>query len=175
MSQFTDLCILLGCDYLEPVKGVGPKTAFKLIKEHGDLKTVLKYLLEKNPPEEEVAGKRKGGIQIPEYWPWEEAKKIFEKPDVLPANEVELEWRAPDVDGLVQFLVNEKGFNEERVRKGAEKLAKFLNVKQQGRLDGFFSSNPKSISKQDGGKGGRKRGAELGESKGPSTKKSKKK
>jgi hypothetical protein len=44
----------------------------------------------RNPPEEEVAGKRKGGIQIPEYWPWEEAKKIFEKPDVLPANEVEV-------------------------------------------------------------------------------------
>ena len=47
---------------------------------------------------------------IPEEWPWEEAKKIFEKPDVTPANEVELEWRNPDIDGLVQFLVNEKGF-----------------------------------------------------------------
>ena len=54
--------------------------------------------------------KKRGGVVVPEYWPWEEAKKIFEKPDVLPANEVELEWKAPDVDGLVQFLVNEKGF-----------------------------------------------------------------
>lgn len=53
---------------------------------------------------------RKGGVGIPEEWPWEEAKKIFEKPDVTPADEVELEWRNPDVDGLVQFLVNEKGF-----------------------------------------------------------------
>lgn len=29
------------------------------------------------------------------------------------------------------------------MRKGAEKLQKFLNAKQQGRLDGFFSVKPK--------------------------------
>ena len=34
-------------------------------------------------------------------------------------------------------------FSEDRVRKGAEKLQKFLNSKQQGRLDGFFSVKPK--------------------------------
>jgi hypothetical protein len=33
--------------------------------------------------------------------------------------------------------------SEERVRKGAEKLTKFLNSKQQGRLDGFFTVKPK--------------------------------
>jgi flap endonuclease-1 len=61
----------------------------------------------------------------------------------------------------VQFLVNEKGFkyvlrhffifllnitgffSEERVRKGADRLQKFLNAKQQGRLDGFFTTKPK--------------------------------
>jgi len=36
--------------------------------------------------------------------------------------------------------------SEERVRKGAEKLQKFLNTKQQGRLDGFFSMKPKEKS-----------------------------
>jgi flap endonuclease-1 len=54
--------------------------------------------------------KKRGGVQVPEEWPWEEAKKLFLKPDVLPADEVELDWRAPDVDGLVKFLVSEKGF-----------------------------------------------------------------
>jgi flap endonuclease-1 len=43
-SQFIDLCILLGCDYLEPIKGVGPKSALKLVKEHGNLKEVVKHL-----------------------------------------------------------------------------------------------------------------------------------
>jgi hypothetical protein len=34
--------------------------------------------------------------------------------------------------------------SEERVRKGADKLAKSLNTKQQGRLDGFFTTVPKT-------------------------------
>ena len=32
------------------------------------------------------------------------------------------------------------------MRKGAEKLSKFLNAKQQGRLDGFFTVQPKAPS-----------------------------
>lgn len=48
--------------------------------------------------------------------------------------------------------MNEKGFNEERVRRGAEKLAKGLGAKQQGRLDGFFTAKPKAET-EDKGKG----------------------
>jgi flap endonuclease-1 len=47
MSQFIDLCILLGCDYLEPIKGIGPKSALKLVREHGGLKGVVEHLREK--------------------------------------------------------------------------------------------------------------------------------
>jgi hypothetical protein len=43
------------------------------------------------------------------------------------------------------------GYSEDRVRKGAEKLSKFLNTKQQGRLDGFFTV--KSKDPAPGGKG----------------------
>lgn len=34
--------------------------------------------------------KKKGGIVIPEEWPWEEAKKVFETPDVTPADQIEV-------------------------------------------------------------------------------------
>ncbi|KAL1950568.1 hypothetical protein VTO73DRAFT_5692 [Trametes versicolor] len=185
MSQFTELCILLGCDYLEPIKGVGPKSALKLIREHGSLGKILEHLKEKAAEKEEAAEegkKKKGGVQIPEEWPWEQAKAIFLKPDVTPADELELEWKSPNVDGLVDFLVREKGFNEERVRKGAEKLAKFLNAKQQGRLDGFFTAKPKASPKKsdkpaEKGKGkGTKRKADDKDLKGAgSSKKTKKK
>jgi hypothetical protein len=51
--------------------------------------------------------------------------------------------------------------SEERVRKGAEKLQKFLNTKQQGRLDGFFSVKPKDkptpVAKSDSKTRGTKR------------------
>ncbi|EPT05148.1 hypothetical protein FOMPIDRAFT_1027354 [Fomitopsis schrenkii] len=181
MSQFIELCILLGCDYLEPIKGVGPKSALKLIREHGNLGAVIEHLREKATAKEDAAKdedskKKKGGIAIPEEWPWEEAKKFFEHPDVTPAKDVDVEWNSPDVEGLVQFLVTEKGFNEDRVRKGAEKLAKFLNAKQQGRLDGFFAAKPKEApakGKDDAkGKGkGTKRKADDKEKKGAGTSK----
>ena len=38
----------------------------------------------------EEGKKKKGGISVPEEWPWEEAKKIFEKPDVIPADDVQV-------------------------------------------------------------------------------------
>lgn len=38
----------------------------------------------------EEGKKKKGGVFVPEDWPWEQAKKLFEKPDVLPADEVEV-------------------------------------------------------------------------------------
>lgn len=147
------MCILLGCDYLEPVKGVGPKTALKLMREHGSLEEIVKFIKGKmeeraaenaalaaeeseSEPESEEGGdmvvnsdgeevqvtpkkktpkKKKGkkpsaGMQIPEHWPWEEAKKLFITPDVVKADDLEVEWKKPDVEGLVEFLVREKGF-----------------------------------------------------------------
>jgi flap endonuclease-1 len=45
--------------------------------------------------------------------------------------------------------------SEDRVRKGAEKLSKFLNAKQQGRLDGFFTVKPKANEEEKDIKGGK--------------------
>ncbi|KAF9648177.1 PIN domain-like protein [Thelephora ganbajun] len=166
MSQFIELCLLLGCDYLEPIKGVGPKTAYKLMQEHGSLGKVLEHLRSKATAKQdddaEEGKKKRGGIHIPEEWPWEEAKKLFESPDVTPADQTELEWKEPDIEGLVDFLVREKGFMEDRVRKSCEKLTKAVNSKQQGRIDGFFAVKPKenaasaSKPKAKGGKGNSK-------------------
>jgi 5'-3' exonuclease len=94
LVQFIELCILLGCDYLEPIKGVGPKSALKLLKEHGSLEAVVEHLREKQASredaEEEDGKKKKGGVHIPEDWPWEKAKELFLKPDVTPADDLEV-------------------------------------------------------------------------------------
>mmetsp|Transcript_20737 Transcript_20737/g.33796 ORF Transcript_20737/g.33796 Transcript_20737/m.33796 type:complete len:307 (-) Transcript_20737:4330-5250(-) len=44
MEQFIDLCILCGCDYCPTIKGIGSKTAMKLIKEHGTLEKAVASL-----------------------------------------------------------------------------------------------------------------------------------
>ncbi|RDW73696.1 Flap endonuclease 1 [Coleophoma crateriformis] len=135
-KQFVDLCILLGCDYLDPIPKVGPNTALKLIREHGSLEKVVEWI--KSDKKEKYA--------IPEDWPYADARELFFKPDVRPADhaECEFKWEAPDVEGLVQFLVTEKGFSEDRVRTAAAKLTKNLKSSQQARLEGFFKPIPKT-------------------------------
>ena len=44
MSQFIDLCILMGCDYCDTIGGVGPKRALSLIKEHGSIEKIIENL-----------------------------------------------------------------------------------------------------------------------------------
>lgn len=126
-EQFIDLCILLGCDYCESIKGIGQATAFKLIKEHGSLDNIVEWI--KN---------NKTKYTLPENWPFDEARQLFMNPEVTNASEISLKWKEPDVDGLIEFMVKQKGFSEDRIRSGAEKLKKGLKGGVQGRLDGFF-------------------------------------
>jgi flap endonuclease-1 len=43
-EQFVDLCILCGCDYCSTIKGIGPKTALKLIKQHKSIERIIEVL-----------------------------------------------------------------------------------------------------------------------------------
>lgn len=139
-KQFVDLCILLGCDYLDPIPKIGPNTALKLIREHGSLEKIVEYI--KNDP--------KGKYTLPDDWPYLDARDLFFEPDVRPADDplCDFKWDKPDLDGLIQFLVNEKGFSEERVRSGASRLEKDLKSSQQSRLEGFFKPVPKTAEEQ---------------------------
>ena len=42
--QFIDLCILMGCDYCDSIKGIGPKRAIELIKQHRSIDNIIKHL-----------------------------------------------------------------------------------------------------------------------------------
>lgn len=142
MDQFIDLCILLGCDYCETIRGVGPVTAFDLIKAHKSIENIIEHI-ESNP---------KSKHKIPENWPYKEARELFKTPEVLKGDEVDLKWVEPDVEGLVDFMVRQNGFSDQRIRDGAEKLKKSLKSGTQGRLDGFFSvvqSNNKRPVKEE--------------------------
>lgn len=146
-KTFIDLCILLGCDYCETIKGVGPVTALKLIKEHGSIENIVKFI-EENP--------EKTKYKLPEVWPYDEARELFLNPEVTPCSEVSIKWKEPDLAGLTQFMVNEKGFSEDRIKSGVEKLKKGLKSGVQGRLDGFFKVVPKRKAEEPKAKGKKK-------------------
>jgi len=155
-EEFIDLCILLGCDYCDSIRGIGPKRAIELIQKHKNIETVVKNI-------------DTAKYTIPESWPYERARELFKEPEVTPGEKVDLKWTEPDIDGLIKFMVEEKGFTEERIRNGAKKLSKARQGSTQGRLDGFFkvlSTTPKrkaedtkgSAKKKGKGAGGFKRG-----------------
>lgn len=111
-EQFIDLCILLGCDYCDTIKGIGATTALKLIREHKTIEKVIENLGSK--------------FIVPEDWPYQDSRELFFKPDVIDPEECDFKWEAPDVEGLTKFLVLEKGFAEDRVKGGVAKLNKGL-------------------------------------------------
>ncbi|XP_071447721.1 flap endonuclease 1 [Hetaerina americana] len=150
-NEFIDLCILLGCDYCDSIRGIGPKRAIELIRTHRSLENVLEKLdKSKYPP--------------PPDWIYKDARVLFQKPEVTDADKIELKWESPNEDGLVKYLCGDKGFNEDRVRNGAKKLLKARGSGTQGRLDSFFKtiapppgSTPPQKRKVDDKKGSAKK------------------
>ncbi|XP_025114870.1 flap endonuclease 1-like [Pomacea canaliculata] len=131
MDQFIDLCILLGCDYCDSIKGIGPKRAVELIRQHKNIENVIKNLDSKKYP-------------VPEDWMYKEARKLFQEPEVTDIESLELKWTEPDEEALVEFMVKQHNFNEERIRNGVKKIQKARGGSTQGRLDTFFSVVSKS-------------------------------
>lgn len=76
-KQFIDLCILLGCDYTDSIRGIGPKRAIDLINEHKSLETILKNIDTKKyvPPEE---------------WNYEGARNLFVEPEITDPNTLDV-------------------------------------------------------------------------------------
>ena len=68
-EQFVDLCILCGCDYCSTIKGIGPKTAFKLIKQHKSIETVIE------------AVKKEKKYEIPADWVEMKVPKVKDEND----------------------------------------------------------------------------------------------
>jgi len=127
--------MLLGCDYLDPIPKIGPATAYTLIKTHGTIAAVVEKI-------------RSGELKytMPADYPHEDARELFLHPDTRNADapECDFKWEKPDVEGLVKFLVEEKGFSEDRVRAGATRLSKSSGTQQQSRLEGFFKVQEKT-------------------------------
>ena len=126
-DQIIDIAILLGTDFNPNgigIKGIGPKTALKLIKENENLENILKL-----PKMSEATI----DFDI------DNIRKIFQDPVIT--NEYDLNWSSPNVDGIIEFLSGERGFSEARVRNALAKvLKKSEDKKKQPTLDSFFGS-----------------------------------
>lgn len=52
----------------------------------------------------------------------------------MTCDDTDLKWTDPDEENLVEFMVKEKGFNEDRIRNGIKKLMKSKKQSTQVRI-----------------------------------------
>ncbi len=113
-EQLVDMALLIGTDFNEGIKGIGPKKALKLIREHGDLETAQEAA---NLDLEDV----------------DEVRRIFLEPNVT--DDYRLVREEPDGDGILEFLCQGFDFAEARVRTAIRRLEEGAASQSQSRLD----------------------------------------
>jgi flap endonuclease-1 len=106
--------LLMGTDFNpDGIKGIGPKIALKLVREHDTLEEILE--------DEKVD--------------WESEKDPYRIVDFFmnpPVVEKDYSFESPDEERIKEILVDEHDFSEDRVESGLEKLEKALESRQSG-------------------------------------------
>ncbi len=113
-EQLIDIAILTGTDFNpDGIKGLGPKTALKLVKTYGTLESALPHIKNAEFP---VDPKK--------------IREIFSHPTIT--DDYKLEWKDLDTRGIVDFLCRERDFSEDRVNKVFERIQESTK-KQKGK------------------------------------------
>jgi flap endonuclease-1 len=113
-EQLIDVGILIGTDFNpNGIRGLGPKTALKLIKEHSTLENAIPHIKNAAFPVEP-----------------QQIREIFLYPQIT--DNYNLEWKKPNVDGIVDFLVRQKDFSEDRIKNAVERMQEGI-AKQKGK------------------------------------------
>ncbi|HDN83468.1 MAG TPA: flap endonuclease-1 [Candidatus Altiarchaeales archaeon] len=110
-EQLVDLAILVGTDFNEGVKGIGPKKALKIVKENRISQLKLDFDIES-------------------------IREIFLKPKIT--KEYTINWKKPNKDKIIEFLCEEHDFSRERVEKAANKLSQYFSELSQPTLSKWF-------------------------------------
>lgn len=98
-----DLALLVGTDFNDGVKGIGPKKALKLVQEHGRIEHMPAPIRE-SLGDPAIIG---------------EARRIYLAPDV--SSSFDIRQTKPDLDGLVRFLCDDHEFGRARVTAAIER------------------------------------------------------
>lgn len=144
-EQFIDMCILCGCDYTTKIGGMGPQTAYKMMKKHGNLEDVLTELQ-----------KRPDKYEIPEgdNFDYVKARHLFlHSTDEEDRDEIKAKIRAttPDLTNLILMMrstkLGEKYFDE--IQKSY--MFYMSNIKKHLPMNSreLFIERPSSPPKED--------------------------
>jgi len=124
-EQLVDMAILIGTDFNpEGFEGIGPKKAYQLIKKYGSL--------------DELISRRKIVWQF-DVTP-DEIRNIFLNPPIT--DNYTIEFKYPDVEGVMEFLIEEYNFSRKRVQKELNEALRKIETEfkgiKQASLSEFF-------------------------------------
>ena len=114
-EQLIDLAILIGTDFNEGVKGIGPKGALKLLRRHGRI--------EELPP----------NVRSRVSERFESGRRIFLEPNVV--SDYDLRYGGLREEELYRFLCEERDFSERRVETVVERMRLFYSARRQAGLE----------------------------------------
>lgn len=116
-KQLVDMSILIGTDYNEGVKGIGPKISLKLIKKSGNIENALSTYGGENPPTfDEI----------------EEIRRIFLTPEIT--NDYDIKWALPNNEKVIKILVDKHYFSQERIEPIIKKFSNIDKIMRQKTL-----------------------------------------
>jgi len=119
LEQLVDLAVLVGTDFNMGVRGIGPKTALKLIQKHGALENLPTEIKERLPQDYQVI------------------RTLFSHPEVT--DDYDLRFSPADEEVLIQFLCVERGFALDKVNLAIRRV-KLFNARESSNLSSWFSS-----------------------------------
>lgn len=118
--QLVDLAILVGTDFNEGIKGVGPKTALELIKKYKRIEDLPSGILSKIAPQ------------------YGEVREIYLHPEIT--SEYDLTHSLMDEEGLFEFLCNQRNFARKRVETIVHRIKDVYRRKKQTNLEEWFTT-----------------------------------
>ncbi len=114
-EQLVDMAILIGTDFNDGVRGVGPKRALAAIRRTGSLERLSE----------------EGKVTVPEEY--DEVRRIFLEPETV--TDYSLEWKKPDNDRVRRIMCDSHGFSVDRIDAVLSRLSPKGAPAEQFRLD----------------------------------------
>lgn len=132
MDQFVDLCVLLGTDYCDQIKGIGPVGAYKQITKYGSLQKVLKSLHSDTSSEEssnsESGEKTNEQCMIDAQYYFKNALREIDESDTFVLTDDNLKLRNFQYEELMDFMCVKHDFDVTRIQTGVDRLKKYYKV-----------------------------------------------
>lgn len=139
-EQFIDICIIMGSDYSQSIKGIGPKTIYNIYKKTQSMPAFIAELRSLNKES------KKELYKIPENYleQWKKIKAYYINAKILNPKEFDMKWKKPDRKKLLKFLCTDRNFNKKRVEHDLDILFKIYNeYTTYGRITSFYKKKRK--------------------------------